>query len=96
MIVRILAEGQYRLDESHHAKLDELDDLVVARVEAGDEPGYTTTFSELLSFVRDNGAALGPDDLEGSDFMLPPADLSFTEAGNEFTGEGLIPDPPAA
>ena len=95
MIVRILAEGQYRLDESHHHRLDELDDLVVARVEAGDETGYTTAFSDLLSFVRENGEALGPDDLEGSDFMLPPADLSFAEAGNEFTGEGLIPDPPA-
>ena len=96
MIVRIMAEGQYRLDEGHHAKLDELDDLVVARVEAGDEPGYTTAFSELLSFVRETGEPLSSDDLEGSDFMLPPADLSFTEAGDEFTGEGLIPDPPAA
>ena len=94
MIVRVMSEGQYRLDESHHEKLDELDDLVVARVESGDEPGYTTAFSDLLSYVRDNGEALGPDDLEGSDFMLPPADLSFAEAGNEFTGEGLIPDPP--
>jgi len=24
--------------------------------------------------------------------ILPPADLSFEEAGREFTGEGLIPD----
>lgn len=94
MIVRVLAEGQYRLDDSHHAKLDELDDLVVARVDAGDEPGYTAAFSELLSFVRDTGSPLGEDELTGSDFMLPPADLSFEEAGQEFTGEGLIPDPP--
>jgi len=93
VIVRVMAEGQYRLDEGHHARLDELDDLVVARVEAGDEAGYITAFSELLSFVRESGEALGADDLEGSDFMLPPADLSFEEAGNEFTGEGLIPDP---
>ena len=95
MIVRILAEGQYRLDERYHHRLDELDDAVVARVEGDDEAGYTTAFSELLSFVRENGEALGPDDLQGSDFMLPPADLSFAEAGSEFTGEGLIPDPPA-
>jgi len=95
MIVRVMSEGQYRLDEGHHQKLDELDDLVVARVEAGDENGYTTAFSELLSYVRENGEPLGPDDLEGSDFMLPPADLSFEEAANEFTGEGLIPDAPA-
>jgi len=94
VIVRVMAEAQYRLDDSHHARLDELDDLVVARVEAGDRDGYVTAFSELLTFVRESGAALGPEDLEGSDFMLPPADLSFEEAGHEFTGEGLIPDPP--
>lgn len=96
MIVRVMAEGQYRLDESHHHELDRLDDEVVAKVDAGDEEGYVTAFSALLSFVRDNGEALGPDELEGSDFMLPPADLSFAEAADEFTGEGLIPDPPAA
>jgi hypothetical protein len=95
MIVRVMSEGQYRLDDSHHAKLDELDDLVVARVDAGDEPGYTAAFSELLSFVREQGIPLDAEELVGSDFMLPPADLSFAEAGNEFTGEGLIPDPPA-
>ncbi len=94
MIVRVMSEGQYRLDDSHHGKLDELDNLVVERVDAGDENGYTSAFSELLSYVRDNGSPLGDDELVGSDFMLPPADLSFEEAGQEFTGEGLIPDPP--
>jgi hypothetical protein len=24
--------------------------------------------------------------------ILPPADLTFQEAGKDFTGEGLIPD----
>jgi hypothetical protein len=24
--------------------------------------------------------------------ILPPSDISFAEAGMEFTGEGLIPD----
>jgi hypothetical protein len=35
---------------------------------------------------------VGDDELEGSDLILPPADLSFEEAGREFSGEGLIPD----
>jgi hypothetical protein len=25
--------------------------------------------------------------------ILPPADLSFREAGEDFTGDGLVPDP---
>ncbi|MCW2999923.1 MAG: hypothetical protein JWN65_3472 [Solirubrobacterales bacterium] len=96
MIVRIFSEDQYRLDDSHHAKLDELDDLVVAAVEADDEDQFHETFEEFLDYVRKNGEVLADDELEASDFILPPADLSLEEARKEFTGEGLIPDPPPA
>jgi hypothetical protein len=93
MIVRISNEAQYRLDDSHHAKLDELDDAVVAAVDAGDEDAFHASFEELLHFVRSEGEEISDDDLDASDYILPPADLTFTEAGQEFSGEGLIPDP---
>jgi hypothetical protein len=93
VIVRIANEAQYRLDDAHHARLDELDDAVVAAVEAGDEQRFQTTLRELLEFVRSEGEAVADDDLDASDYILPPADLSFAEAGQEFSGEGLIPDP---
>ena len=95
MIVRVSSEGQYRLDDTHHARLDELDDAVVAAVERGDEPGYHGCFEALLGFVRSEGAPVAEDELEPSDFILPPPDLTFAEAGEEFNGEGLIPDPVA-
>ena len=85
MIVRISNEGQYRLDE--------LDDAVVAAVGALSEDKYHAAFEELLHFVRTEGEPLEADDLEPSEFILPPADLTFVEAGEEFSGEGLIPDP---
>lgn len=94
MIVRIFSEDQYRLDESLHGKLNEIDDAVVRAVEADDEDAFHESFEELLQFVRTNGTPLADDELEASDFILPPPDLTFTEAGEEFTGEGLIPDPP--
>jgi hypothetical protein len=93
VIVRISGEDQYRLDDSHHDRLDELDNAVVAAVEANDEDGFHAAFEELLQFVRSNGEALDGDDLSASDHILPPADLSFPEAGEEFTGDGLIPEP---
>ena len=96
MIVRIMSEGQFRLDDADHARLNELDDAVVAAVDAGDEAAYGRGLAALLAFVRDNGAKLEEEDLEGSDFILPPADTTFAEAGEQFTGDGLIPDPPAA
>ena len=92
MIVRISEEGQYRLDDAHHAELDRLDDLVVEAVEGGDEDRFHERWEELLRFVREHGSELPDDDLHPSDVILPPADLSFVEAGQEFTGEGLVPD----
>jgi hypothetical protein len=93
VIVRISGEGQYRLDDSHHDKLDELDNAVVAAVDGGDEDAYHASFEELLAFVRNSGEHLADDELSVSDHILPPADLSFPEAGEEFTGDGLIPEP---
>ncbi|MCW3039887.1 MAG: hypothetical protein JWM31_1792 [Solirubrobacterales bacterium] len=96
MIVRIFSEDQYRLDESHHAELNTLDDTVVAAVDADDEDRFHEAYEALLDFIRRNGTPLGDEELEASDFIMPPADLSLEEARKEFTGEGLIPDPPAA
>jgi hypothetical protein len=93
VIVRISNEAQYRLDDRHHEKLDALDDAVVGAVAAIDENGFHAAFEELLHFVRSEGEPLGDDDLEPSEFILPPADLTFAEASEEFSGEGLIPDP---
>ena len=93
MIVRILNEDQYRVPEDLLTSLNELDNACVAAVEAGDEVAFQATYDELLALVRDRGEVLGDDDLSGSDLILPPADITMAEAQEEFTGEGLIPDP---
>ena len=93
MIVRIAEEAQYELSEDLHARLNELDDATVAAVDGGDEAGYYTAFKVLLDFVRAEGTVLEDEDLRGSDVILPPSDLSFEEAGADFTGDGLVPDP---
>jgi hypothetical protein len=92
MIVRISGEDQYRLTDEKKDELNELDNDVVAACEGGDEAGYEQSFAALLDYVRSNGERLSDDELAGSDLILPPADLSFAEAGTAFKGEGLIPD----
>jgi hypothetical protein len=92
MIVRISGEDQYRLPDSDADRLNELENAVVAVVEGGSEDGFAEKFSALLDYVRANGTPIGDDEIESSDLILPPADLTFEEAGREFTGEGLIPD----
>ena len=92
MIVRIATEGQYRLPEDDADKLNELDNEAVAAVDAGDEDRFHEIFEQMLDLVRRAGAPLDEDELEESDVILPPPDISFVEASAEFTGEGLIPD----
>jgi hypothetical protein len=92
VIVRIATEGQYRVPDGLAEKLNELDNAAVAAVDGDDEDGFHTTFEQMLELVRREGQPLGDDELEDSDVILPPPDLSFVEAAAEFTGEGLIPD----
>jgi hypothetical protein len=92
MIVRISNEAQYRIPDEHQAKLNDLDNAVVSAVEADDEDRFHSDFEELLQYIRTNGIELGDDEVESSQIIVPPADLSFTEAAADFTGEGLIPD----
>lgn len=92
MIVRIATEDQYRLPDEDAARLNELDNAAVAAVDAGDEDQFHEAFEQMLELVRRDGQRLGEDELEESDVILPPPDLSFVEAQMEFTGEGLIPD----
>jgi hypothetical protein len=91
VIVRIATEGQYEVEEGTVAKLNELDNAAVAACEANDDERFQTTFSKLLGLVRTEGRPLGDEELEGSDLILPPPDVSLEEAMAEFSGEGLIP-----
>jgi hypothetical protein len=92
VIVRIATEGQYEVDDARADELNRLDNECVEAVEAGDEAGFHACYDKLLDLVRSSGSELSDDDLTESALILPPPDLSFAEAGEQFTGEGLIPD----
>jgi len=92
VIVRISTEDQYRLPDADAERLNDLDNQAVAAVEADDEDRFHEVFEQMLDIVRRDGHRLGDDELEESDVILPPPDLSFSEAHLEFSGDGLIPD----
>jgi PspA-Associated protein len=92
VIVRIATEDQYRLPDADAARLNELDNQAVAAVEADDEDRFHEVFEQMLELVRRDGQRLADDELEESDVILPPPDLSFSEAHHDFSGDGLIPD----
>lgn len=92
MIVRISTEGQFEVEEGFIDRLNELDNKAVEAVESGDEAAFHATYDQMLGIVRSHGTELGDDDLHESALILPPPDLTFEEAGEQFNGDGLIPD----
>jgi hypothetical protein len=91
MIVRILGEGQFRVDDSAAAELNKVDTELEAAVEHGDQDKFTVALTSLLAQVRAHGAPLPPDILEPSDLILPHEDSSMDEVRKLLTDEGLIP-----
>ena len=92
MIVRIATEDQYELPDADAERLNELDNQVVAAVDAGDRERFSELLAQMIELVRTDGTKVSEDFLHESDVILPPPDTTFDEAAHEFTGEGLIPD----
>jgi hypothetical protein len=92
MIVRISGEDQYELPDSDAEQLNQLERAVLDVVEAGREAEFAGAYAALLEFTRSRGTRVEDDEIHTSDVILPPSDITYAEAGTEFTGEGLIPD----
>jgi hypothetical protein len=95
VIVRLMGEGQFRIDDDLLSKLNELDDKAQAAADAGDEPELDRVLDEMWSLVQ-AGERLADDDLHPSDVLIPPSDLTLEETQRLFSDQGLIPDIPAA
>jgi hypothetical protein len=91
VIVRIMGEGQVKLDDSHFPELNKLDDDLLAEVESGDEAGFRRTLTALLDAVRRLGTPLPDDSLEPSELILPTTDASLAEVRALLSDDGLIP-----
>ncbi len=91
MIVRILTEGQFDVDDSHLDRLNELDSTLEQAVEAGDEAAFRPALEALLAAVRESATPHEVESFDSSDLILPPADATMDEVREMLTGEGLIP-----
>ena len=94
MIVRLMGEGQYRVEDEVVTELNGLDEQAAQAVEAGEEETLKRLLEQMASMVRERGERLDDADLSASDGIVPPEDLSLEEAKELFSGEGLIPDLP--
>lgn len=91
MIVRIMGEGQVRVDDSRLTELNALDDELLTAVRSGDEAAFRRTLTALLDGVRTAGEPLPDASLEPSDLILPASEATLEEVRALLDDDGLIP-----
>ncbi|MGW3492806.1 PspA-associated protein PspAA [Streptomyces sp. NPDC001020] len=91
MIVRIMGEGQVKLDDAHFTELNRLDDDLLQEMESGDEQGFRRTLNALLEAVRRLGTPLPDDALEPSELILPAPDADLEQVRQMLSDDGLLP-----
>ena len=91
MIVRIMGEGQLRLDDSAIDELNHLDAVLEAAVEKHDQAAFEPALHALLDKARSLGEAVPPDAIEPSDLILPREGATIEEVRELLTNDGLIP-----
>jgi len=93
VIVRILGEGQWEVDDAAVGDLNDIDAAVDAAVAAAEQAELSAALIRLLTEVRAKGRRLPDDDLRDSALILPAADSTVEEVRGLLnpSGEGLIP-----
>ncbi len=92
MIVRIMGQGQYRLDKSLVDRINAIDNKIVYHVARGDQDEFRKDLTRLISAIKEQGKPVDPIDIVQSEIIVPPEDLTFEEAQKIFSGHGLIKD----
>ncbi|MGH2707760.1 MAG: PspA-associated protein PspAA [Actinomycetota bacterium] len=91
MILRILGEGQFEVSDEEISALNELDERLVAQIEAGDEASFQYALAAMAAWVREHGAPVPEDYLGPSDLVLPRTGATIAEVRELLGDEGLIP-----
>ncbi len=87
MIVRILGEGKFKLDDSCLSDLESFDNKLVEAIDEVNGVKFEEALGMILSFVRSNGEALGPENFDTSDLALPHEGTTLEEM-KELLAEG--------
>ncbi len=90
MIVRILGEGQFQVDDDAAAKLTALDGDLDAAVEGGDEKAFRAALGAAVRLVRETGTSVPDDTFVTADYILPFSDATVEEV-RKLLADGMIP-----
>lgn len=90
MIVRILGEGQFRVDDEAAAKLTALDKDLDAAVRDDTEAAFRAALHAAVAVVRTAGTPVGDDEFVTADYILPFSDATVGEV-RKLLADGTIP-----
>jgi hypothetical protein len=79
VIVRILGDGQFEIDEATAKRLETLDADLDACMQAKDEKRFDTILSSIVGEVHNSGKPLDPKRFLPSDLVLPPIGATLEE-----------------
>jgi hypothetical protein len=89
MIIRVLGEGQFRVEDIDH--LNVLDGQLEDAVAASDDAAFAEALRGLLAAVRVEGRPIPDAELVVSDLVLPNAEASLDDVRAMLGDGGLIP-----
>jgi hypothetical protein len=89
VIVRILGEGQFQVNDDVAAKLTALDGELDAAVEKEDDATFRTVLDALVRLVRGSGTPVPDDQFMTADFILPFSDATLAEV-RQLLADGMI------
>lgn len=91
MIIRVLGEGQYDVEDGAVEALQPLDEELEAAVESADEQRFRAALTSLLERIRAVGKPLPDEEIDASDAILPGPDARIEEVQAILLDDGVIP-----
>jgi hypothetical protein len=94
-IVRIMGQGQFRINGDTVKTINEIDDAIVQILQnesKADDQEYRAKVAEIVQTIKSKGQKLEDKELVESDIIVPDTDISIDEAKKVFQGEGIIPE----
>jgi hypothetical protein len=89
MIVRILEDGQYKVDKSTAKKLDGLDVKLGKALDKGDDAAFTKALAALVKTVHSSGKRLDPSVITPSDLAIPAPTATLAEVQELLSSETI-------
>lgn len=80
MIVRIMEEDQYTIDDSHAKKFEQLDQALLSSVHGQGTVEFHKALTNLHHYIRQHGQKVPHTEIVPSDLVVPAVDMTLAEA----------------